>query len=151
MSIVQKEVKDKMNDNKENIKLMTLHGDLLYEIADIIRTSPIINKNYPHGYRCDDCVAMKLKCTCDSDGEDCNFAIRNYLIEQLGERWSHLKTESLAKRDEDEKCAGWSYLGGDEWCCTNCGIVITTENRDTKPTMRYCFECGFKMNVDAEN
>lgn len=40
----------------------------------------------------------------------------------------------------------WSHLGGDEWCCTNCGEVITTEGSWDKPTKKYCNECGAKMD-----
>jgi hypothetical protein len=40
----------------------------------------------------------------------------------------------------------WSHLGGDEWYCTNCGVVITTEGSWEKPTKNYCFECGAKMD-----
>lgn len=24
----------------------------------------------------------------------------------------------------------WEHLGGDEWCCSACGFVITTEGKD---------------------
>lgn len=40
----------------------------------------------------------------------------------------------------------WAHLGGDEWCCTECGNVITTEGSWEKPTKKYCNECGAKMD-----
>lgn len=43
----------------------------------------------------------------------------------------------------------WEHLGGDEWCCTACGNVITTEGSWEKPTKKYCDECGAKMDVEV--
>ncbi len=43
--------------------------------------------------------------------------------------------------------ARWEHLGGDEWCCTACGNVITTEGSWEKPTKKYCDECGAKMRT----
>lgn len=40
----------------------------------------------------------------------------------------------------------WSHLGGDEWCCTNCGEVIHTEGSWEKPEKKFCHECGAKMD-----
>lgn len=39
----------------------------------------------------------------------------------------------------------WAHLGGDEWCCTNCGNVINTEGSWEKPTKKFCDECGADM------
>ena len=44
----------------------------------------------------------------------------------------------------------WSHLGGDEWCCSECGFVITTEGSWDEPTGKYCTECGAKMNLEEE-
>lgn len=44
----------------------------------------------------------------------------------------------------------WLHLCGDEWCCTNCGEVITTEGSWEKPTKKYCNECGAKMDGGDE-
>lgn len=46
----------------------------------------------------------------------------------------------------------WEHLGGDEWCCSACGFVITTEGSWDKPTKKYCEDCGAKMDggVDHE-
>ena len=40
----------------------------------------------------------------------------------------------------------WAHLGGDEWCCSVCGFVITTEGSWDKPTKEYCEDCGAKMD-----
>ena len=45
----------------------------------------------------------------------------------------------------------WTHLGGDEWCCSACGFVITTEGSWDKPTKKYCEDCGAKMDGGAEN
>lgn len=42
----------------------------------------------------------------------------------------------------------WKHLGGDEWFCTNCGFVISTEGSWDKPVKKYCEECGAKMNLE---
>lgn len=44
----------------------------------------------------------------------------------------------------------WVHLGGDEWCCSACGFVITTEDSWDKPTKKYCEECGAKMEQEAK-
>lgn len=41
--------------------------------------------------------------------------------------------------------AEWGHLGGDEWCCTNCGEVVTTEGSWQKPTDKFCHECGAEI------
>lgn len=43
-------------------------------------------------------------------------------------------------------CGRWVHLGGDEWCCSACGFVITTEGSWDKPTQKYCEDCGAKMD-----
>ena len=45
----------------------------------------------------------------------------------------------------------WEHLGGDEWCCTNCGDVIHTEGSWDKPTYNYCHECGADMRERSDN
>lgn len=40
----------------------------------------------------------------------------------------------------------WAHLGGDEWCCSACGFVITTEGSWDRPTKKYCEDCGAKMD-----
>lgn len=42
---------------------------------------------------------------------------------------------------------GWLvHLGGDEWCCSACGFVITTDGSWDKPTKKCCEDCGAKMD-----
>ena len=45
----------------------------------------------------------------------------------------------------------WVHLGGDEWCCSACGFVITTEGSWDKPTKKYCEDCGAKMDGGSDN
>lgn len=40
----------------------------------------------------------------------------------------------------------WMHLGGDEWCCSACGFVITTEGSWDKPAKKCCEDCGAKMD-----
>lgn len=41
--------------------------------------------------------------------------------------------------------AEWIHIGGDEWCCSECGNVISTEGSWEKPTGKFCEECGADM------
>lgn len=48
----------------------------------------------------------------------------------------------------------WVHLGGDEWYCSACCFVLTTEGSWDKPTKKYCEDCGAKMDGgknDASN
>lgn len=45
----------------------------------------------------------------------------------------------------------WEHLGGDEWCCSACGFVITTEGSWDKPTKKYCEDCGAKMGGEKKD
>lgn len=45
----------------------------------------------------------------------------------------------------------WVHFGGDEWCCSECGFVITTEGSWDKPTKKYCEDCGAKMDRGDNN
>lgn len=49
---------------------------------------------------------------------------------------------------QEVKHAHWAHLGGDEWCCTNCGDVISTEGSWDKPTRKCCSNCGADMRED---
>lgn len=42
--------------------------------------------------------------------------------------------------------AHWAHLGGDEWCCSAYGFVITTEGSWDKPIKKYCEDCGARMD-----
>ena len=47
--------------------------------------------------------------------------------------------------------AQWEHLYGDEWFCTHCGFVVSTEGSWEKPEKKFCEECGAKMQMeDAE-
>ena len=59
--------------------------------------------------------------------------------------------ESKAIEAKPVKHGRWEHLGGDEWYCTNCGEVISTEGSWDKPTYKHCHECGAKMDGGAEN
>ena len=45
----------------------------------------------------------------------------------------------------------WTHLGGDEWFCSVCGFVITTEGSWDKPAKKYCDDCGAKMDGEEDN
>ena len=45
----------------------------------------------------------------------------------------------------------WEHLGGDEWCCSACGFVITTEGSWDKPTKKYCEDCGAMMDGERKD
>lgn len=45
----------------------------------------------------------------------------------------------------------WAHLGGDEWCCSACGFVLTTEGSWDKPTKKYCEDCGAKMDGERKD
>lgn len=68
------------------LDLTPWHNNILWQIADIIRTSPIVNKNYPCGYDCGICRECGNKCTTDGDDEDCNWAFMEYFEKELRKR-----------------------------------------------------------------
>lgn len=45
----------------------------------------------------------------------------------------------------------WAHLGGDEWCCSNCGFVIKTEGSWEHPERKFCENCGAKMDGGDKN
>lgn len=50
-----------------------------------------------------------------------------------------------------ERHGKWCHLGGDEWCCSSCGYVISTEGSWEHPMSeglcnKYCQNCGAKMD-----
>lgn len=54
--------------------------------------------------------------------------------------------DDLIKRAHGE----WEHLGGDEWCCTHCGHVTSTEGSWEKPWYLYCPNCGAGMGGDND-
>ena len=63
--------------------------------------------------------------------------------------------KKLAEADKDGRVAvvhgRLGHLGGDEWLCTACGFVITTEGSWDKPTKKYCEDCGAKMDSERKD
>lgn len=59
--------------------------DIIWQIADIFRTSPI-NVHYPYGYDCNTCIDCNNECTTDGDGCDCNWAFMDYIERELIKR-----------------------------------------------------------------
>lgn len=45
----------------------------------------------------------------------------------------------------------WANLGGDEWFCSACGFVFSTEGSWDKPTKKYCEDCGAKMDGGGDS
>lgn len=72
------------------------------------------------------------------------------LCTTIGECGGIDRLRELAEADKDGRVAvvhgRWGHLGGDEWLCTACGFVITTEGSWDKPTKKYCEDCGAKMD-----
>ena len=48
------------------------------------------------------------------------------------------------------KHGSWEHIGNDEWCCTACGHIITTEGSWERPWQKYCEECGASMMDEVE-
>lgn len=44
----------------------------------------------------------------------------------------------------------WCHIDGDEWCCSYCGHIVSTEGSWEKPAKKYCSECGAKMDKECE-
>lgn len=64
--------------------------------------------------------------------------------------------EVTAERDDLKKNARpvvrgeWKNIGGDEWVCTACGFVISTEGSWEKPEKKFCEDCGADMRGDPK-
>lgn len=64
--------------------------------------------------------------------------------------------EVTAERDDLKKNARpvvrgeWKNIGGDEWVCTACGFVISTERSWEKPEKKFCEDCGADMRGDPK-
>lgn len=60
--------------------------------------------------------------------------------------------EALPAADVAQVVYGrWEHLGGDEWCCSAYGFVLTTEGSWDKPTKKYCEDCGAKMDGERKD
>lgn len=78
-----------------------------------------------------------------------------YIDREKAKRLLHIEYAYAAEQLLDEIPAAdvapvvygrWAHLGGDEWCCSACGFVITTEGSWDKPTKKCCEDCGAKMD-----
>lgn len=72
-----------------------------------------------------------------------------YIVMRDAEQEGVARLRELAEADKDGRPVvhgRWAHLGGDEWCCSACGFVITTEGSWDKPTKKYCEDCGAKMD-----
>ena len=87
LSIKNKALNQVENDKTTNLVLdiTPWHHDILWQISNIIRTSPIVNKNYPWGYDCGICRECGNECSTDGDGIDCNWAFMEYFEKELRE------------------------------------------------------------------
>lgn len=109
--------------------------------------------------RCEDCLFDETVCKRLAAYEDTGLEPEE--VSALIKDWSDLRTtigecggidrlRELAEADKDGRVAvvhgRWGHLGGDEWLCTACGFVITTEGSWDKPTKKYCEDCGAKMD-----
>ncbi len=83
-----------------------------------------------------------------------------YIEREKAKRLLHIEYAYAAEQLLDEIPAAdvapvvhgrWMHLGGDEWCCSACGFVITTEGSWDKPAKKYCEDCGAKMDGGADN
>ena len=74
-------------------------NDILWQLADIVRTSPI-NPHYPYGYDCSACAKCEIECTTDGDGADCNWAFMSYFERELIDRGYFGDSEDAAEREE---------------------------------------------------
>ena len=60
---------------------------------------------------------------------------------------------ALPSAEPERKKGEWRHLGGDEWCCTNCGYVVSTEGAWEHPKEQgkdYCEHCGSDMRSEYE-
>lgn len=82
---------------------------------------------------------------------------RNAAIEAAKHAWAKglepsQYIEALPAADVAPVVRGrWEHLGGDEWCCSACGFVITTEGSWDKPTKKYCEDCGAMMDGERKD
>lgn len=61
--------------------------------------------------------------------------------------------KDLPSAEPERKTGEWRHLGDDEWCCTNCGYVVSTEGSWEHPKEQgkdYCEHCGADMRGEYE-
>lgn len=57
---------------------------------------------------------------------------------------NYIETDDVVEYAE-VKHGRWKYIGGDEWCCSCCGFVASTEGRWEPMMAKFCEECGADM------
>lgn len=87
-------------------------------------------------------------------------------IEYLKEVQSHIDLENggytqemydaidMAIKALEERPTGkWIHLGGDDWCCSECGRFVMNEGWENPSDVGdcYCPTCGADMRKEAEN
>ena len=80
------------------------------------------------------------------------------IIELQGKRlptWNEIyhAIDDIPSAVPERKKGKWRHLGGDEWCCTNCGYVVSTEGAWENPKEQgkdYCEHCGSDMRSEYE-
>lgn len=83
---IDKEIDNLDLGHFETLSVDSMDKYALWQIADIIRTSPIVNPNYPDGHNCSICESLGNKCSYDSDDYDCNIAFVQYFARELLKR-----------------------------------------------------------------
>ncbi len=128
----------------------------------LTRRSDTGHAYYPHCFerpcnrRCEECLFDETVCERLAAYEDSGREPEEVLPElmrlaDLESICSYTRLRELAEADKEGRVAvvrgaRWAHLGGDEWLCTACGFVITTEGSWDKPTKKYCEDCGAKMD-----
>lgn len=70
-----------------------------------------------------------------------NMNVSDFIIRRIKSE-AHFPTADVVEVKHGE----WIHIGGDEWCCSHCGEVVTTEGSWEHPKKKYCNECGAKMD-----
>lgn len=95
--------------------------------------------------QCNSCdgACEALPCDCLNCDSDC----RCDMIQDL-------QAAPTISPDEVRGVGEWAHLGGDEWCCSECGHVITTEGSWEHPLevgAKHCENCGARMAEVSED
>lgn len=66
------------------------------------------------------------------------------------------RLKDLPSAQPEHKTGKWKHMGGDEWCCDQCGNVIHTEGSWEHPLsderkMYHCNICGARMVQEGED
>ena len=95
------------------------------------------------------------------DADDLKEKLRSYTGIWLDEFKFSINFEAVLHRidfqptieAEPVRHGEWCHLCGDEWCCSECGLVVTTEGSWEHPSERgyeHCYKCGAKMDGKKE-